>query len=885
MTLHKVFVQIKGAVYDSLNRTPLPGAVISIINSYEISTQVVGNKGEFSVDQFNLTDPYPIKLEISCLGYRIKKYDLSVQGEDIQLGKVLLGPDPLKIDEIVVKARARMFDIKKDTMYIFPASIFTPKGSTAVDLLKKIPGVKTDGESVEVMGELIEMAYVNGKATFGNNPADALNNIEAKDLSLIKVYDEERSETDPDRTISNRKRRVIDLLTFDAINHSLNASLTTAMGSDFDRDPQGELRDRYNFGGRIMSFNENRQIKAGILAQNAGLSTNAFRYSEPVYGGGRDGYAETINAVVMCELPNLQKRKYWGGELSYMYSSYYRRDAGHSQDDYFPLSGQPGRTYSAENASTSKTETHSITLAAGNQAFMLNNFVDLRNGDRKSYSTSRNLADGILVNGYDNASGGKGDGYNIQSLLSGGFKLTAKSSIRLMAQMFLTNNDDDGWLNNTSVAESDMRHVVERKLGENSNLSISPTYSLNINEKQRFDFEYIFGYVRGRVDNLAYDRMSGIIDYSLSRDYHDERLSNSCKASYSYTFKPGIFINADITGINTRLDKSPDKYMAGDAARRYDFMNLLPSIRFFHGALAKSFNVGYSTLADIPKVDMFIEKIDDRNPIMLSVGNPDLKGSYTHNLSASASINDAESQTSKSVSVNAKFTRNAIVSRSSYFSQDTYLPEYDYTAPQGSTLNTFENASGKVNLDAKASYSTPVNPIRCIVTAEVNYGFSKEPGYLGETLTTARSHTPMIGLGIESNFSGNISLSVKSSTAYRYMKSQTGSLDRAWSENVTAKTSVRFLEYATFNADYILSNYVSFDYSYATRHDNVLNLSLSYKVLHNRRGEVSVTAYDILNRNEGFESRMYPDRVSTVWSVRSPRFFLVSFVYRLANVK
>lgn len=76
---------------------------------------------------------------------------------------------------------------------------------------------------------------------------------------------------------------------------------------------------------------------------------------------------------------------------------------------------------------------------------------------------------------------------------------------------------------------------------------------------------------------------------------------------------------------------------------------------------------------------------------------------------------------------------------------------------------------------------------------------------------------------------------------------------------------VNFLKHAYFETNYAYYLYHSFSYAGGDVDTHTWNLSLGVKLFKNRSGDISLTVYDILNRNESFTSSMMSDYVTNNW--------------------
>lgn len=61
-------------------------------------------------------------------------------------------------------------------------------------------------------------------------------------------------------------------------------------------------------------------------------------------------------------------------------------------------------------------------------------------------------------------------------------------------------------------------------------------------------------------------------------------------------------------------------------------------------------------------------------------------------------------------------------------------------------------------------------------------------------------------------------------------------------------------------------------------------MSLGCKIL-KRRGDISFTAYDILNRNSGYKTSMGSDYIQNTWTRSFGRYFTFNIAYKFNSSK
>ena len=118
-----------------------------------------------------------------------------------------------------------------------------------------------------------------------------------------------------------------------------------------------------------------------------------------------------------------------------------------------------------------------------------------------------------------------------------------------------------------------------------------------------------------------------------------------------------------------------------------------------------------------------------------------------------------------SFSLNARANQNVIVNRRTYYAAETYLPQYSYTMPAQSTLTTYENVGGSYSAGGSVRFDTPLNFIMCNLNSSLSMNWDDSPSYVNDVLTRTENFRPSLRLGLRSNFSRNIRISVSGERA------------------------------------------------------------------------------------------------------------------------
>lgn len=134
----------------------------------------------------------------------------------------------LNLGEVVVTAAMKEVEMKGDTTVINANAFQTPEGAYLEELLKRVPGLEYEkqNKTITYNGLPIHEINVNGESFFGGNSTLALENLPAKLVSKIKVYDK-RSELEKITKVrKGGENYVLDLQT----KREFNGTLITSAG-------------------------------------------------------------------------------------------------------------------------------------------------------------------------------------------------------------------------------------------------------------------------------------------------------------------------------------------------------------------------------------------------------------------------------------------------------------------------------------------------------------------------------------------------------------------------------------------------------------------------------------------------------------------------------
>jgi hypothetical protein len=181
---------VKGNVMDTLEKKPLTNAVISLLQKSD-STLAVFTRSD-AKGNFLMEHVQPGKYILLVSYPRFADFGDIVEvkaGADNDLGRIPLTLKSSLLDAVVIRS-AGSIRIKGDTTEFIADSFHVKDGATVEDLLKKLPGfqVNSKGE-VTTQGQRVGKVLVDGEEFFGDDPTMATQNISAKAVDKVQVFD------------------------------------------------------------------------------------------------------------------------------------------------------------------------------------------------------------------------------------------------------------------------------------------------------------------------------------------------------------------------------------------------------------------------------------------------------------------------------------------------------------------------------------------------------------------------------------------------------------------------------------------------------------------------------------------------------------------------
>lgn len=858
-------------VEDKETKDPLIGATVSIMSGAD-TLRGTTSKEDFyrtlAVYKCDRIFRDSVDLEVSYLGYKPYKERFAATEFRSRI-EVKMEVDEQSIAQVVVVGKQVAMVFKGDTTVYNAGAFKTMADDRFEELLRQLPGVEIKDNKILAGGEEVKRVLIDGKNFFGKNSQYVLSDLEASDVKSVRVYEELSPEAIRQGNTTARKEKVMNVETKSKRSVLQGGNLAASVGASLEKDYSGRHEIRHSQTGTYYRNSEkgNWRLEASNLKDDTQAEDVSFNskitptkqtdvQAEYTYRRG-----DTTNISTRA---NFQRRR--------------QSSNSRSTTEYFPTEDYDLRTEENSGESLSKALSASISNLTSiqrrkNTFFAMTDF-SFDNGSSHSRSvTFRQIDDDETRTRLNNDSDNRNIRFSTQ--LSYYLSLSKRSSLSFSVRGSYGSQDQNGWQVDTTASVQGLQ-VKLRNNGDGSQYSFSTSvdYNYKIGENARFSTSYSFDRNYDRSKMLAIDFLGdpkGQLDPVNSYSYTNDNYSHSLRAGINYG-RDGLWIMGSIAGAIYQIardERFPEK-------RRFprQFFQLNPWFNLMTGKSARRFSVTIMSNSQMIPTESLRSTLDATSPLSLRAGNPDLK--LPNDLSGLAilSFNNAPKARTFSIRFSGGYTFNYITSQRRLFLEETYLPQYDYTAQKGAQLSTQTNVEGCYNLSGSADFSQQISSLRSTVRVRINYSFQQTPYFLDEALYHSGRHALSFNAGFESGFSSKVKISVVSSTSmssYATQKSTTQDLR----ETVRARLDLRFGKYFVSVAN-AYEFYCNSNSHAQTRHNVILNAAAGRKFGKENRLGLSAGVVDILNR---------PDYASTVFETDYMRTSSTSYLGRYGYLR
>ncbi len=887
-------ITIEGTVMDSTIKKPLNYATISLANAKDSSLISFTRANDAGFFQIKNVPAGKYLISISYVGYQFTW--LAVKAGTTQvlsLGNIYL-QNTATMSAVTVTARRPPVVINGDSIEFNSENFKTQPNAVVEDMLKKMPGIEVDKSGgITVNGKSVSKVYVNGKEFFTGDPKMATRNLAADAVDKIQIYDRKSDQAMFTGIDDGNDETAINIKT----KKDRKQSTFGKVGSGFGTP------GRFDGQGNVNRINNDEQFSVIATANNVNKQNFSMgdigNFSGG--GGGRGGGGVTINfsggdGGTDANSRGVAETFSLGGNYSNLLNDKkmdFNANANGSDVSRYNTSNSftqnliPGNNFNrtSNSVSDSRNQQQRFNATIDNKvsetfSFKYTPSVSVQhNTSNSESSTSTFLPDGTPTNGTLTKSSSVTDATNFANtlLLRKRFAKKGRTISSTITQGYnesLSNGSQftDQLFYNFGVLTKDS--ILDQ---QNKRKNLTQSYSANvvytepISKKSLLEFNAYLNRSNSSTSRKVFDKNAGNNQY----DILNNRLTNEFSSEYTYAgggmnyrlnqkkynFSTGFSLqNAMLNGINTSVNTKI----------KQEFKDVLPSAMFqYNFSQTQNFNFNYRTSTNQPSLTQLQPVLDQSNINNQTIGNPNLKRTYNHNINLRFFSTKILAQRNFFALLNAQIANNSIVN-------------YDSILPTRQTLSKPVNVNGVYRINASVNYGFGVKKLYSRFNFGLNGGYNNNVNYVNGTLNT----TIIKSIGPSLNYTYSLDeimdLNISARHNYNITKNQVNSalntnyVSRIYGADLTNYLPWGFVLNQSMN--YTINEGRAPGFNTAVP---IWNASLSKFFLKNKRAELKLSAFDLLNKNVGISRNVSQNQIVDQSYNVINQYFLIGFTYSL----
>jgi uncharacterized membrane protein YgcG len=921
---------VNGRVVDGMMKSPLKGVHVKLTNesdTTEVYIETTDASGAFS---FTSIRRQTWRLEATIVGFVGLKRMIVIDGPLLTLGDLPMTVRLIPLGEIVVQRNPPPTVQKADTTEFNARAFKTHPDATTEELLAKMPGITVDNSgTVSAQGEQVQQILVDGKPFFGNDPTLAIRNLPADAIEKIQVFDKMSDQAEFTGFDDGQAVKTINIITRLEKRNQGFGKLTGGYGDDSRYLTGGDL-NLFSGGTRLsligLSNNVNQQNfstqdllgvvnsssqRAGSFAGGGGLGRRGgggpgggggFGGGG---GGGAGGFMSSFlvgqqSGIATTNSAGLNYNDTWMKNLEVNGSYFF--NLTHAQNDqrlnrqYF-AAGDSNSLYDENTDAASRNYNNRVDMRMVYTADSSNSFLDLprlyfqTNNSTSLVGATSTLPASLITNIAGNDNSAHTAGYNLSNhlILRHKFDLPGRT-ISLDIGTGYNHKTGSSTLQSSAdytqgtLTQSDTLDQQATLLTSSSSLSTRLVYTEPLTISSLVQLSYSPSWTRNTSDNRKYrlDPVTGeyaALEENLSNTYEDWYTTHRAGIGYRYRDK-GLNFMTDVSYQIASL-KGNQQFPTSSGVARV-FYDFLPSVTI-NDVISDHSNlrIFYRTSTSPPAVTQLQSVVDNTNPLLLTAGNPNLRQSYSHNFVTRYSEANPDKSRSFLAFFGLSYTGGYVANSTITALHDTLLAG-GVPMAQGTQLTAPVNLDGDWSVRSFLTYSLPFGLIGSTLNLTSGFTYTRTPGLIQGDLSIANSYAMSAGAVVSSNISPDVDFTLSYTGNYtisRYSQ-QPLSNGNYFYHTAGVRINLIFLEGIVLRND--LNNTLYTGLAGGYNQDIVIwNVGLGKKFLGDQRGELRLTANDLLNQNKSVSRTITDSYVEDTQTQVLPRYVMLTFTYTL----
>ena len=896
---------IKGIVKDTASGILLSDATVTVLQAKDSSLASfsrTNSNGYFVIRNIGVGN---YRLLITHVGYRniSRFFSISPALPEIDFGTINTAAAGTLLKEVTVVQEKAPVIIRNDTIEYNAGSFKTKPNAVVEDLLKKLPGVQVDKDGkIKSNGEEVKKILVDGKEFFGNDPKMATKNLPADAIDKVQVFDRKSDQSRFTGFDDGNSEKTINLTVKPEKKNGVFGKATAGAGN------KGLYEGNFN----INSFSGERQLSAIGMLNNTNKQGFSFidilNFSGALPGaGGRGGGnvqmdmgggglpvqgENNTEGVVTTRAGGLNYNNTWQKKMDFMSSYFYNRQQTGIAENVQQQWLLPGNHFSTtkQNNSTNTNESNRVNIIGdykidSSNSLRITSSLNMQQSQYSISSRYHSVAEtGDLLNDGNTASfiGGKGQSWNNSVLFR--YRYARKGRTFAANLSFNTNNaNSNGGLNSINnyyqpgnvLQRSDTINQVNTQHNNTNTYGAVLSYTEPLSKKSLLEFNYNLNTSHTATAKTTFDADKSNGKYSVLNDLLSNRFSNTYtyhRPGMNWRYQQAKYSFAIGASLQQASLQSEFHSMGSDSALHRSFVNFLPNANLIYKiSQYQNLHVFYNSFTRQPSVTQLQPLADNTDPLNISMGNPDLKQEYYQRLQANYISFDPYRHTSFFLALNAGLTNNKIVNA-------------DQLGAQGQRITRPVNVNGMYNISINSSWGFPLRKLKSNLNLNSALSQSRNAGFINAQQNNINTWNASEEITWNYNYKELLDLSAGTNIAWNKVR-----------YSLQPQQNIQYWnQHYTFDFNLYLPKGFSLatDLDYTTRsglaqgynlHAVLWNAGIAKQVFTNKKGELRLQVYDLLNQNTGISRSSNQNYIEDKSYNVLKRFWQLSFTYNISR--
>jgi len=886
----------KGSVVDTTTSVKLVNASVSVIRAKDSILLRFTRTADNGTFEFKNLPKGKMFLLFTYPGYAdyVEHFTLDSTKTSADFGRVKLILKANLLNDVIIKGKAVAIKIKGDTTEFNAAAYKIQPNDKVEDLLKQLQGVEVDKDGkITAQGAQVNKVLVDGEEFFGDDPTLVTKNIRADMVDKVQLYDKKSDQATFTGIDDGEKAKTINIKLKEDKKNGYFGKLDVNGGTD----------DFYQLQGMFNMFKGKQKLSAYGTLANTGKTGLGWGDSEKygssslqmvdggfmISGGdnGLDSYNGEYNneGIPIARTGGAHYENKWNSDKESINANY--KIGSLTVDGTKTTLTQNNQPNGLINSNSEETfhnymfrqkldATYQIKLDT-TANLKVNTDGTLRNSQNNSnYLTESRRGDGTLLNTSERSvtNDSRSKIWNGSVFLTKKLKKKGRT-LSLTLSESITNTETKGFLKSDNEFYSTTETLDSSRVVDQYKTSLVKTnlfnsmlaYTEPITSKLSLVLNYGLAINNSTSDRKSFNNTDGeynSLDRAFSNNYKLDQVSNQGGAIFNYiNQKTTINFGTKVTNVQFEQENLYD-----NSTFNRTFINWNPQVNYrYKFSQQQGISVNYSGRNTQPSISQIQPVLENTDPLNVTLGNPNLKPSFTHNFSMN--YNSYKMLSGQYINAYGSYnvTTNPIVSNTTTDSagKSTYQ-SINLTSKSSTSIYLSASANRKINF---ADMNIGING-----SLNGNNSFNYVNGELNESKSTTYSGRLSLSKYKVKKFSAQVSGGPTYTTNESSLQQSIN--DNGWGFNGNSYFNVYLPGKFEIGGD------AQYEFRGATKSFNkdfnkmIVNARVSRTFLKSDALKFSLAVNDLLKKNVGFSRSAYGNMITQENFTTIKRYFMAS---------